>query len=115
MARSSKMISYFVRYDGSAADPEEFLGRYRTQHADILREFEGIQGLVLHTPARWQDSFDITAGRSSLVAQMTFDSETALTAALQSPARMKARDDFRKFPDFEGVVTHQAMKSEKLF
>jgi hypothetical protein len=46
---------------------------------------------------------------------MTFDSETALTAALQSPARMKARDDFRKFPDFEGVVTHPAMKSQKLF
>jgi len=109
------MISYFVRYDGSAADPEEFLERYRTQHADILHEFEGIQGLVLHTPARWQDPFDITAGRSSLVAQMTFDSETALTAALQSPARVKARDDFQKFPDFKRVVTHQAMKSENLF
>jgi uncharacterized protein (TIGR02118 family) len=109
------MISYFVRYDGSAADPEEFLGRYRTQHADILHEFEGIQGLVLHTPARWQDPFDITAGRSSLVAQMTFDSETALTAALQSPARVKARDDFQKFSDFKRVVTHQAMKSENLF
>lgn len=109
------MISYFVRYDGSTADPGDFLNYYRTQHAGILREFDGIQELVLHTPARWQDPFDITAGKSSLLAQMTFGSETALAAALQSSARAKARDDFQNFPDFKGIVTHQAMKSEKLF
>lgn len=109
------MISYFVRYDGSAAKPEAFLDYYRTQHAEILRGFDGIQNLILHTPAQWRDPFDITAGKSSLVAQMTFDSEATLTAALQSSSRARARDDFRNFPAFEGTVTHQAMMSERLF
>lgn len=109
------MISYFVRYDGTAADPDAFARHYRTQHAGILRGFDGIQDLVLHTPARWRDPFDITAGKSFLLAQMTFESEAALAAALQSPARADARKDLRKFPDFDGIVTHQAMKSEKLF
>jgi uncharacterized protein (TIGR02118 family) len=109
------MISYLVRYEGSAADSEAFLRHYRTQHAGILRGFDGIQELVLHTPAQWRDPFDITAGTSPLLAQMTFESDAALAAALQSPARAKARDDFQNFPAFEGVVTHQAMKSEKIF
>jgi hypothetical protein len=44
---------------------------------------------------------------------MQFASAEQLEAALQSPARDEARDDFEKFPPFDGHVWHQAMCMEE--
>jgi hypothetical protein len=38
-----------------------------------------------------------------------------LDAALRSPARRRARDDFHKFPPFRGEVTHEAMIAKMVF
>lgn len=107
--------SYIVRYHGSAPQPEKFLDYYRDSHAPILQRFPGIGSLVLHRQADFTDPFPVNPGGNLLIAQMTFDDIPALNAALASPARAEARDDFAGFPAFDGDVTHQAFVSEKLF
>ena len=109
------MVSYFVRYRGVAADPAAFVGYYSDRHAAILRRFPGIRSLILHTPQAWSDPFPVKPAGSLLLAQMTFDNAHALDVALRSEARKDARDDFARFPAFEGEVTHQAMKAEVIF
>jgi EthD domain len=109
------MISYFVRYRGSSPDPVAFYGYYENRHADILREFPAIRSLVLHTPVTWADPFPVKSGGSALVAQMIFDTAGDLDAALRSIARRRARDDFGRFPPFEGEVTHEAMAGKTIF
>lgn len=108
-------VSYFVRYEGSAPDPAAFVARYREQHAAILARFPGIRRIVLHTPAAWYDPFPVKPDRFLLLAQMIFDSQEDLDRALQSEARALAREDFAKFPPFEGTVYHQATLSEEVF
>ena len=106
------MVSYFVRYRGSSSDPEAFQAHYETRHAAILREFPNIRSLVLHRPAAWTDPFPVRRGESMLLAQMQFDSSAELDAALRSEARRLARDDFHRFPPFEGEVSHEAMSGQ---
>jgi uncharacterized protein (TIGR02118 family) len=109
------MVSYFVSYRGSSPAADAFLRHYRERHAEILKSFPGIRGLVLHTPVGWTDPFPVNPGGRLLLAQMQFDSAAALDAALASAARARAREDFRTFPAFEGTVTHQAMASTAVF
>ena len=109
------MISYFVRYRGSASEPERFIDYYASRHAGILKEFPGIRSLVLHEPADWNDPFPVRLDNTALLAQMIFDTTADLQAALQSEARRRARDDFARFPSFSGVVTHQAVNGRIVF
>jgi uncharacterized protein (TIGR02118 family) len=109
------MISYFVQYRGSFPDSAAFHSYYETRHADILRGLPAIRSLVLHTPVAWADPFPVKPGGSALVAQMIFDTAGDLDAALRSIARRRARDDFGRFPRFEGEVTHEAMAAKTIF
>jgi uncharacterized protein (TIGR02118 family) len=111
----SKMVSYFVRYCGSSRDLEAFQSHYETRHAAILKSFPNIRSLVLHRPAAWTDPFSVRRGESLLLAQMKFDGPADLDAALQSEARKAARDDFHRFPPFEGEVTHEDMSGKVIF
>jgi len=108
------MVSYFVSYRG-ASPGAAFLRHYRERHAEILKSFPGIRGLVLHTPVDWTDPYPVNPGGRILLAQMQFDSVAALDGALASEARARAREDFRTFPAFAGTVTHQAMASTAAF
>jgi hypothetical protein len=47
---SGGMISYFVRYRGSASDPEAFHAYYEGEHAALLRRFPGIRSLICIAP-----------------------------------------------------------------
>lgn len=107
--------SYIVRYHGTAPDPDAFLRYYREGHGPVLQRFPGIRGLTLHRCADFADPFPVNPGGNLLIAQMTFDDIPALNAALASPARAAARDDFANFPRFDGEVTHQAFTSERIF
>jgi uncharacterized protein (TIGR02118 family) len=109
------MISYFVRYRGSAADPGAFVEYYATRHAAILKEFSGIRSLSLYEPTVWNDPFPVRPDGTALLAQMTFDTPADLERALHSEARRRAREDFRRFPSFSGEVTHQAMSGRIVF
>ena len=108
-------VSYFVRYQGEAEDPGGFVDYYRGKHAAILKQFPGIQALTLHTPAEWTDPYPVNLGGVCLLAQMVFESPRELDAALRSPARAQAREDFARFPSFQGEVFHQAMHQESIF
>lgn len=108
-------VSYFVRYEGRSENNAAFIEYYRKTHAAILARFPGIRKLVLHVPMEWRDPCTVRKGNFELLAQMVFDSETALQAALESPARQDARDDFSNFPPFHGQVFHQAMVSEEVY
>jgi uncharacterized protein (TIGR02118 family) len=109
------MVSYFVRYRGSAADPSAFLSHYRNRHSAILRRFPHIKSLVLHTPAGVHDPFPVRAGGSALLAQMIFENQAALDMALDSQARRDARADFADFGAFVGEITHEALSAEVIF
>ncbi len=50
-----------------------------------------------------------------LLAQMQFDNIANLDMALRSQARRLARDDFQRFPQFDGEVTHEAMSRKVIF
>ena len=109
------MISYFVRYRGSAADPAAFVEYYARRHAAILKDFSGIRSLSLYEPTVWNDPFPVRPDGTALLAQMTFDSLPDLERALHSEARRRAREDFGRFPPFSGEVTHQAMSGRIVF
>jgi uncharacterized protein (TIGR02118 family) len=109
------MVSYFVRYCGSAVRPEEFRRYYETRHAAILRQFPNIRSLIVHEPSTWSDPFPVRRADSFLLAQMVFEHASDLDAALRSPARRQARDDFARFPPFDGEVTHEAMIGKVMF
>jgi uncharacterized protein (TIGR02118 family) len=121
LARSTRptceytMISYFIRYRGTAPDAAGFTSYYEMQHAAVLKRFPGIRSLVLHAPTPWRDPFPVQPGGSLLLAQMVFDSPQALDAALNSTARREAREDFHRFPQFDGEVTHEAMTTRVVF
>ncbi|HSA90735.1 MAG TPA: EthD family reductase [Burkholderiales bacterium] len=106
-------VSYFVRYDIESS--EEFLRHYREKHVPILARWPGLQRVVLHTPAGWNDPAPVNRGRVALLAQLEFESEDALNRALASRERAEAREDFKRFMTFEGTVTHQAMNSEEVW
>ena len=109
------MVSYFVRYRGSSSDPDAFHAHYETRHSAILRQFPNIRSLILHRPTAWTDPFAVQRGETFLLAQMQFDNAGDLDAALASEARRQARDDFHRFPPFDGEVTHEAMSSRMVF
>ena len=106
--------SYFVIYEGSAADPGGFLERYREVHVPLLAAWPGIRSVTLHQPEPWTDTHPVRPANLALMCQMEFDTPGALAKALASPARDAARADFRAFPAFNGRVLHQAMSSLRL-
>ena|SRR2546430_2160184 len=109
------MVSYFVRYSGASPSPEDFQTYYETRHAEILKQFPNIRSLILHRPTAWNDPFPVRRGQTMLLAQMQFDSASQLDNALRSRARRLARDDFQRFPPFDGEVTHEAMIGMVIF
>ncbi len=109
------MVSYFVRYCGDSTDSAAFNSYYESRHAALLRQFPSIRSLILHSPAASHDPFPVRPGKTFLLAQMQFDSAGDLDAALRSQARRLARDDFQRFPPFDGEVTHEAMTGKVIF
>jgi uncharacterized protein (TIGR02118 family) len=109
------MVSYFVRYRGACSEPDALHAHYETQHAALLRQFPHIRSLILHRPAAWTDPLPVQRGETFLLVQMQFDSAGDLDAALRSPARRLAREDFHRFPAFKGEVTHEAMIGKAVF
>ena len=108
-------VSYFVRYDIQVADLDAFLRRYREVHVPLVARWPGLQRMVLHTPVEWRDPFPVNRGKAVLMAQLEFDSEEAMNQAFPSRERAAAREDFKRFPPYEGSVIHQAMAQDEVF
>lgn len=108
-------VSYFVRYDIVTPDAAGFVEHYRAHHVPILARWPGMRRVILHTSVRTKDAFPVNAGEAFLLAQLEFESQADLEAALASPQRAEARRDFERFPAYEGTVVHQAMASEEVW
>ena len=108
-------VSYFVRYDITAVDAQRFVERYRAVHVPLLARWPGIRRILLHTPREWHDPFAVNRGTTVLLAQLEFESLAAMEAALASEGRAAAREDFTRFPPYEGSVVHQAMVQDEVF
>ena len=108
-------VSYFIRYEITAKDPQAFVRHYRDVHMPHITVLPGLKRITLHTPVEWNDPYAITRGQAVLLVQFEFDSAAELHKALFSAERAKARLDFQNFPAFAGAVTHQAMKSEQVW
>ena len=106
-------VSYFVRYDIQAGDIEGFMERYRKVHVPLVARWPGLRRIVLHTPIGWNEPFPVNRGKAVLLAQLEFDDQESLEKAFASRERAAARQDFKRFPSYEGSVTHQAMASEE--
>ena len=104
-------VSYFVRYEGEAADMSDFTRYYARLHVPLLQRFPGILDVILHLPQASPDPLPTSGGRAFLMAQMVFASAEALRAALAGPERLAARADMARFPSYEGVVSHQVFTS----
>lgn len=107
-------VSYFVRYAGPHQDDGAFVARYRDIHVPLLLDFPAIQSVVLRTPMAIADRFPVASAGTHLLAEMRFADRAALEAALASPARALAREDFGRMPQFAGTITHEALTEEVL-
>jgi uncharacterized protein (TIGR02118 family) len=108
-------VSYFVRYDIEIADLEAFMRRYRDVHVPLVARWPGLCRMVLHTPLAWRDPFPVNPGKAVLVAQLEFEDQAAMNAAFASRERAEAREDFKRFPRYEGTVVHQAMAQDEVY
>ncbi|HWM42286.1 MAG TPA: EthD family reductase [Burkholderiales bacterium] len=108
-------VSYFVRYEIAVPDLKAFVERYRTLHVPLVTAWPGLQRMVIHTPAGWNDPFPVNRGKAVLMAQLEFETEEAMNQAFASRERAEAREDFKRFMTFEGSVIHQAMRSEEVW
>ena len=74
-------------------DPEAFDAHYRDVHSSIVARYPGLQSVLLTKPIG-------VAGRPApyhLVAEMTFDTDAELEAALSSEAGIESARDLRNF------------------
>lgn len=108
-------VSYFVRYDIDSADLDGFMRRYREVHVPLVARWPGLRRMVLHTPLAWRDPFPVNPGRAVLMAQLEFEDEAAMNAAFASRERAEAREDFKRFPRYDGTVVHQAMSQQEVY
>ena len=102
-------VAYLVIYEGQPDDPEAFLDYYLHHHLPIIWTWPRIRQIEIEVPT---DGDDAMANPSDifLIARFLFDSAEELQAALQSPERLKAREDSYNFPPFTGTMRHQAVR-----
>ena len=105
-------VSYFVRYSGAHQDDVSFTARYRDVHVPILLEFPAIRSVVLRTPLFVADRYSVSPASTHLLAEMQFDDQGGLQAALESSARARAREDFARMPAFHGTIEHEALREQ---
>jgi hypothetical protein len=113
-AATEPRCSFLVHYPGPAADLNAWLTHYIASHPPIMRRFPGIRQIEILSRVDWIDAMPFRRAQHMQRNRVVFDSNDALTAALQSPVRHELRADFHKFPPFEGGSFHFPMISEAI-
>ncbi len=109
-------VNYLIRYEGRCPDPQGFVDYYANTHSHVMRAYPGIRSAVLHRAVEgWHDPLGVNRGETFMLGELQFDSVEALNHALASEARVRSREDARRFPPFEGKITHQAFEKLILF
>src|SRR5262249_39494437 len=107
-------VSYVVRYQRPTENEGDFVAHYVAHHPQIQARFPGIRSTMCYLPIAWRDPTPITPANYLLGNEVVFDSVEALDAALNSPVRHELREDFKRFPKFQGRNTHYAMRRTRL-
>jgi len=101
--------TYLVAYEGEAKDLNAWLGNYLGSHVGHMMQLPGLRELEIYTRLDWISSLPFQRVNFFQRNKVAFDSEAALTSALNSPVRQKMREDYGAFPPFTGGNTHYAM------
>lgn len=106
--------SFVVHYPGPAADMNLWLSNYIVGHPPVMRRFPNIRAIEILSRVDWCGSLPWPRANHMQRNRVMFDSPEALTAALASPARLELRDDFERFPPYEGGNFHYPMATEEV-
>lgn len=106
--------SYLVTYPGPAADRNAWVYYYVSHHQPVMATFEGIREIEIATRIEWCTFLPVARVDAMLRNRVVFDDNAALNASLKSPVRERMREDFLRFPPFEGGNTHFAMATTVL-
>jgi len=101
--------TYLVHYPGKAEDLNLWLAHYYAYHAPLMTRFPGIREVEVATRLDWVGFLPFPRANYMQRNKVVFDNAAALTAALNSPIRHEMRDDFNKFPPYEGSNIHYPM------
>jgi len=101
--------TYLVAYEGIAEDLPAWLAHYIADHPPIMAQFPGIRQIEIYTRIDWCGGLGFPRAAHMQRNKVVFDSQAALTAALNSPVRHAMRESFARFPPFTGPVTHFPM------
>ena len=104
--------SFVVHYPGPAEDENAWHAHYMAGHPPLFARFPGIRWIEILTPVVWVSFLPYAKVRHLQRNRIVFDSNDALTAALQSPVRHELRADYHTFPAYEGGNKHFAMWTE---
>jgi hypothetical protein len=104
--------SYVVHYAGPAEDMNVWLHHYVSHHPQIMRTFPEVRHVEVLSRLDWCGFLPWERVNHMQRNRVMFDSPSALTAALQSPARIAMREDFKTFPPFSGGNSHYPLGTE---
>jgi len=103
--------SYLVHYEEPARDLNVWMRHYMTHHPPVMRTFPGIRKIEVLSRIDWCGFLPWERVEHMQRNRVMFDSPAALQIALQSPARVAMREDFKTFPPFEGGNSHFPMET----
>jgi hypothetical protein len=101
--------TYLVHYPGKAEDLNLWLAHYYAHHATLMTRFPGIREVEVATRLDWVGFLPFERANYMQRNKVVFDNAAALTAALNSPIRHEMREDFNRFPPYEGSNIHYPM------
>lgn len=101
--------TYLVAYEGGADDLHAWHTHYMADHPPIMARFPGIREIEIYTCIDWCSGLPWPRVAHMQRNKVVFDSQAALTAALNSPVRHEMRASFARFPPFTGPITHFPM------
>ncbi|MEZ2221639.1 hypothetical protein [Rhizobium sp. RCC_161_2] len=101
--------SYVVHYPGPAEDLNAWLHHYVSHHPQVMRTFPDIRQIEVLSRVDWCGFLPWERVNHIQRNRVMFDSPAALQTALQSPARIAMREDFKTLPPFDGGNSHFPM------
>ncbi|MGK9051691.1 hypothetical protein [Neorhizobium petrolearium] len=109
--KNGNPCSYVVHYAGPAEDLNVWMHHYVSHHPQVMRTFPGIRQIEVLSRIDWCGFLPWKRVNHMQRNRVMFDSPAALQMALQSPARIAMREDFKTFPPFEGGNSHYPMET----
>ncbi|WP_250508106.1 hypothetical protein [Caballeronia sp. GAFFF3] len=100
---------FLVHYPGRAENFDAWLDYYLSHHPQIMKFFPGVREIEIFTRVDWVDAMPWTRVHYMQRNKLLFDSDAAITNAMNSSVRHDMRADFENFPPFEGSNIHHPM------